>query len=288
MQAKKLLQWCLFIAHVFYVVSVMAETGVFWQATKPDSKTVYLFGTMHSDDNRITTFTDQTLAAIKSVEVFMLETEQPKSPEPLLTRQTLSGDLTEAEMDQVNTLADQYVIRREFALHMKPWLLAVILAAPKPQTPFGQDHLLKAEAENLGKRIEALETVEDHFGVMDAMPRAEQLSLLKAVLARELAEKEADFEQVMQAYLSGDLDQILTVNENITGGLVSDKIWQKMKARLIIQRNKAMASRLMAVAKEQHVFVAVGASHLAGDTGLINQLKKAGFKLKALKGLKTD
>lgn len=288
MHPKKFLQCYLFIVHVFFAMSTMAETGLFWQATAPDSQTVYLFGTMHSDDNRITAFTEQTLEAIKSVQVFMLETEQPNFSAPLITRKNLSDDLTEAEMDQVNGLADQYVIDRAFAMRMKPWLLAVIFDAPKPQTPFGQDYLLKAEAENAGKKIQALETVEEHFGVMDDIPREEQLSLLKAVLKREMAEKEADFEKVMQAYLSGDLDKILSVNAKTTGGLVNDQLWQKMKARLIIQRNKAMASRLITAAKEHSLFVAVGASHLAGETGLVAQLKNAGFRLKPLKGLRID
>jgi uncharacterized protein YbaP (TraB family) len=34
--------------------------------------------------------------------------------------------------------------------------------------------------------------------------------------------------------------------------------------------------------KNESVFVAVGAGHLLGDTGLINLLKKAGYKVEPL------
>lgn len=269
-------------------MNAVAETGVFWQATSPQHQPVYLFGTMHSDDNRVTEFTQATIDAIAAVDVFMLETEQPKTPKPLLNKNKLADDLTEAEIDQVNALADQYVIARAFAMQMKPWLLAVIFDAPKPQTPFGQDHLLKAEAENKGKKIRALETVDAHFGVMDDVPREEQLALLKAVLKRSQDEKEADFEKVLKVYLSGDLDKILATNAKTTGDLVSDEIWQKMKVRLIEQRNLKMATRVIEAASAQSLFIAVGASHLAGESGLVAQLKQAGFSLQPLQGLKSE
>jgi uncharacterized protein YbaP (TraB family) len=37
------------------------------------------------------------------------------------------------------------------------------------------------------------------------------------------------------------------------------------------------------VANEKPIFLAVGASHLAGDVGLINAFKKAGYKLSPMK-----
>jgi uncharacterized protein len=43
-----------------------------------------------------------------------------------------------------------------------------------------------------------------------------------------------------------------------------------------------MAERATAVAKDRSVFIAVGASHLSGDNGLIAAFKKAGFKLSAV------
>lgn len=274
-----ILQWC-------FVMSVSAETGVFWKATANDAKTVYIFGTMHSDDNRLTAFTSATLSAIKASDAFMLETEQPKSPTPLLTRRKLSDNLTASELEQVNVLADAYVLPRPLAMHMKPWLLAVIFDAPKPQTPFGQDHLLRSEALNAGKTIIPLESVEEHFGVMDDVTRQEQLSLLKAVLKRTTKEKTRDFEKVLQAYLTGDIARILATNAKTTGNLTNDQIWEKLKKRLILQRNNTMGQRVIASAKKQALFVAVGASHLAGETGLIQQLKDAGFSLEPLQGLK--
>lgn len=267
-------------------VNAMAETGIFWKATAKNHKTVYLFGSMHSDDPRLSAFSDDTVQAIQSVDVFMIETLQPSTPMPLLTKPKLSEDLTEDEIARVNALTDLYAMPSGLVEHMKPWLLAVIFASPKPQTPFGQDHLLKSTAENAGKKIEGLESIESHFGVLDDVTRAEQLLLLKSVLQRKQHEKEADFEKLLKVYLSGDLDQILVINAKTTSQLVDPSLWEKMKTRLIDHRNDVMASRIIAAAKTQSLFVAAGASHLAGETGLVSQLKEAGFTLKALTGLK--
>ncbi|MES2636446.1 MAG: TraB/GumN family protein, partial [Pseudomonadota bacterium] len=118
-----------------------------------------------------------------------------------------------------------------------------------------------------------------HFGVMDAFSREEQLVMLRAVLKRTQAQKEADFERLISAYLDGDSDKISALDEKITGAMLPKEIWDKMRVKLLDERNVLMAERSIQVANQKPVFVAVGASHLAGETGLINAFKKAGFKL---------
>ncbi len=257
------------------------EKGLFWKMESPTGIVSYLFGTMHTDDNRITDFSPSVIEALNSVDTFIMETK-PDNQDPnvlLMQDASLREMLTEQEFDQVRELADFHVMHLEAALRMKPWLLAVIFDLPKPQTPFAQDNLLMAKSEDLSKDIEGLETSKVHFGVMDDFSREEQLVMLRAVLKRTQAQKEADFERLMMAYLDGDSDKISTLDEKITSGMLPKEIWAKMRTKLLDERNVVMAERSIQVANEKPVFVAVGASHLAGKTGLINAFKKAGFKL---------
>lgn len=260
------------------------EKGLFWKMESPTGIVSYLFGTMHTDDNRITDFSPNVIDAIKSVDTFMMETKQDNTDPTALLMQdaTLRDMLTEQELEQVRELADFHVMHLDAAMQMKPWLLAVIFDLPKPQTPFAQDSLLMTKSEDLSKNIEGLETSKAHFGVMDDFSREEQLVMLRAVLKRTQAQKEADFERLMTAYLADDSDQISALDEKITGGMLPKSIWEKMRTKLLDERNVVMAERSIQAASDKPVFVAVGASHLAGKSGLISAFKKAGFKLSPL------
>jgi hypothetical protein len=107
--------------------------------------------------------------------------------------------------------------------------------------------------------------------------------MLRATLKRTPAQKEKDFERLMSAYLKGDSDKISRLDEEITGGSLPKNLWQKMRQKLLDDRNIVMAERTLPVAKQKSVFIAVGASHLAGKNGLISAYKKAGFTLSPVK-----
>ena len=158
----------------------------------------------------------------------------------------------------------------------------MIFDLPKPQTEFAQDNLLLTKSEDFGKEIKGLESSQEHFSIMDAFSIDEQMVMLRAVLKRTPEQKEADFERLMSAYLKGDSDKISALDEQITGGMLPKEIWAKMRVKLLDERNVVMAQRAIPAANEKPIFIAVGASHLAGDNGLIAAFKKAGFKLTAI------
>lgn len=261
-----------------------AEKSLFWQLESPEGQISYMFGTIHTDDNRVTNFSPSVLQALKNVDTFMLEVA---APPPAKLLQLPEGDLkqylSEAELDQVAQLADMHVITLERVLKMKPWLLAVMFDLPKPQTPFAQDLLLQAKAEELDKRIIGLENPQEHFGVMDSLTTDEQLLMLRAVLKRSQKQKENDFEQLMKVYLAGNPDQVANMDDEMTRGVLPAAVWQRMRVKLLDERNVSMAERSLEHAKQGKVFIAVGAAHLAGKSGLIQAFKQAGFKLKPLK-----
>lgn len=261
-----------------------AEKGLFWQVESPSGQVSYLFGTMHTDDNRVTDFSPVVTQALKSVDTFMLEVADAP---PVSLLQLPEGDLkpylSEQELEQVAALADMHVMPLERALKLKPWLLAVLFDLPKPQTPFAQDLLLKAKAEELDKKVLGLESAQAHFGIMDSLTHDEQLQMLRAVLKRSQKQKEHDFEQLMKAYLTGDAEQVAKLDENMTRGLLADSLWQRIRVKLLDERNPIMAARSIDQAQKEKVFIAVGAAHLAGKSGLIQAFRQAGFKLTPIK-----
>ncbi|MGZ8251586.1 MAG: TraB/GumN family protein [Methylophilaceae bacterium] len=258
-----------------------AETGLLWKLEAPNGKVSYLFGTMHSDDKRINNFSPALIKALDESEAFMMETLPPRDPSIFLMPEgrNLAEMLTEKEFDKVRELADFHSMHIEAAMRMKPWLLAVVFDLPKPQTPYAQDVQLYTRAQDKAKQTLGLEDAVEHFSAMDSFSMDEQLVMLRAVLKRSHKEKERDFEALIKAYLKGDLAKIGLLDDKITGGMLPKELWQKMRVKLLDERNIRMAERIASQASESSVFVAVGASHLPGDSGLIARLKAAEYKV---------
>ena len=261
-----------------------AEKSLFWKLESPEGQVSYVFGTMHTDDNRVTAFSPAVLEALKHSDTFLMEVSENTDPGLFVLPQgNLAQYLSEEEFDKVRELADFHVMHLGATMQMKPWLLAVIFDLPKPQTPYAQDNLLRSKAEDLQKNVVGLESPQAHFGVMDSFSVDEQLVMLRAVLKRSQAQKEKDFERLLKAYQSGDADKVAGMDEQITGGMLPKGLWARMRVKLLDERNVVMAERSVDSARAGSVFIAVGAAHLAGKTGLIEAFRQAGFKLTPLK-----
>jgi uncharacterized protein YbaP (TraB family) len=199
---------------------------------------------------------------------------------------TLQDHLNEAELDQVKRLADFHSMQESTALRMKPWLLAMVFDLPKPQSPYTQDAHLLGLAQSHGKQVIGLEEAKEHFAVLDSFPVQDHLTMLRAVLKRSQADRERDFEALIKAYVAGDANRIAKLDDSITGGILPKDLWTKMRVRLVDERNVLMAQRIIAQAETKAVFVAVGASHLAGEGGLLELLRKAGYTVQVVKQAK--
>jgi uncharacterized protein len=268
---------------LFINLAHATEKGLFWKLESPKGVVSYLFGTIHSDDSRVSDISPNMLTAMKSVDTFMMEAGENNDPSVMLLKEgNLASQLTDAEFEHVRELADFHVMHMGAAMQMKPWLLAVVFDLPKPQTPFNLDNLLMTKSEEFGKNVVGIETAKEHFGVMDDFSMDEQMVMLRAVLKRTPAQKEADFESLIAVYMEGDSDKITALNEKITAGMLPGDIWAKIKDKLLDKRSVLMAERAIPVANEKPIFLAVGASHLAGEIGLISAFKKAGYKLSAM------
>ncbi|MFT7227731.1 MAG: hypothetical protein ACI8PW_000308 [Methylophilaceae bacterium] len=258
--------------------------GLFWQVEAPNGTVSYLFGTIHTDDNRVTDFSRPILDALKAVDLFVMETQPNSDPANFMMAEgSLKDMLNEAEMEQVKALTDFHVMHLSQALTMKPWLLAVVFSQSKPQTPYAQDNLLMRGAEDFNKPVKGLETSEEHFSVIDSFSLDEQLAMLRATLNMTEKQKVRDFEKLLAVYMSGDSDKIIAVDTEITSSGLPKVLWEKMRAKLLDDRNTLMANRAIALAQNQSIFVAVGAAHLAGENGFINMFKNRGYKLRVVK-----
>jgi hypothetical protein len=78
---------------------------------------------------------------------------------------------------------------------------------------------------------------------------------------------------MMKAYREQDLEKL--------GDMIakSDKGMMQYEDILLYHRNRNWVEKLKTLLKEKALFIAVGAGHLPGEKGVINLLRKEGYKL---------
>ena len=263
------------------------DRGIFWKLKAPNGLTHYLFGTMHTDENRIITFLPIVKQALDASDLLVVEIASDDHAKNLfMTNHSLTSDLNEAELNQIKKLSEFHVMYFENVIRMKPWLLAIIFDSPKPSSEFNQDFLLMSMASDLDKDVTGIESSQEHFAIMDSLSLDDQLVMLRSVLKKTEKERLADYRLLMKEYLLADLDRIRKTDEELTGKLLPPDLWAKMKIQLMDERNKKMVTKIKELSKDKQLFIAVGASHLSGQDGLLNQLRQSGFKMSPMKAFK--
>ncbi len=248
------------------------DRGIFWKLKAPNGLTHYLFGTIHTDENRIITFLPIVKQSLDASDLLVVEIASDDHAKNLfMSNHSLTSDLNEAELNQIKKLSEFHVMYFENVIRMKPWLLAIIFDSPKPSSEFNQDFLLMSMASDLDKDVTGIESSQEHFAIMDSLSLDDQLVMLRSVLKKTEKERLADYRLLMKEYLLADLYRIRKTDEELTGKLLPPDLWAKMKIQLMDERNKKMVTKIKELSKDKQLFIAVGASHLAGQDGLLNQ-----------------
>ncbi len=129
--------------------------------------------------------------------------------------------------------------------------------------------------------IFGLETIDEQIALLYNSQTLERQAFLLVGLVESSDEKTIEeIQQINRLYKKGDLDGLLSLYENDT---TKYALTQQEKFGLLGDRNFAWMQKLPKMLDERACFVAVGALHLAGNDGLIALLRRAGYKVKAVK-----
>lgn len=264
-------------------VALAEERTWLWKVEADGQPASYLFGTIHIDDPRVMDFSEELRDAFHEAQVFAMESvPQNDMRHALMPTGSLADKLSEAELDKVRQLADEHSLDTDVALRMKPWLLASIFSLPQARSPFTLDVVLYGKAFNDRKRIIGLETPEAHFDILDGISESDQLTLLHSVLAKTPEQKQEEYTKIVDAYLNKDFPALMAEDQMTLDGL-SPEAGKRLMYLLLEKRNREMAEAMRQEMKKGAVFVAVGASHLPGEQGIIALLRKSGLRVTGIR-----
>jgi uncharacterized protein YbaP (TraB family) len=248
--------------------------------TKPS----YLFGTFHllcRDDIR---FSDALKQGVQNAaEVYLeLDMDDPSTLLGGLMLMNMKGNrklkdlYTEVEYKRVvDYFRDSLQAPLNLFQSMKPFFLVALLypkMMPCPSVSSVEDEVMKLAKQN-GKEIKGLETMAFQASVFDSIPYEEQAAeLLRSIDSMVLSKKY--FDSMITAYKEQRMGELESLMKNEEFGMESNQ------DILLDNRNRNWVGQLKTIMKQAAVFVAVGAGHLPGKTGLIALLRKEGYTLR--------
>ncbi|MEO8572830.1 MAG: TraB/GumN family protein [Pyrinomonadaceae bacterium] len=162
---------------------------------------------------------------------------------------------------------------------VKPAMLTVFVLTSSKSigcTPVTYDLSIMQNAAGKKKPIVGLETVGSQIKVIDSQPLAKQAKDLYE-MALNPQKSIDELKQLMAVYKLRDPDKLY----ELTNRLMTDD--KEFQARLLDERNTDWIPKLAAAFKEKPTFVAVGAGHLGGKKGVVNLLRKQGYKVEPVK-----
>lgn len=244
------------------------------------SKPSYLYGTMHSRDKRAHEFGDSVLVKLNECDAVALElltAEMMQNPFALLgyimmKDTTLNMLLSEDDYKLVKAFAADKLGVFGMAVDK---IMPIFTSGLITEMMMGDDmeatvdeYFEKTAIEN-GKKTIGIETVEEQLGALNQISLKEQADMLTEQL-QTMDEDSATFENLMQCYRQQDLSCLHEIYS-------SEEVSESFDNALVDARNHVMAHRIDSIIRLQPTFVAVGALHLVGDSGLISLLKQSGF-----------
>ena len=253
------------------------------------AKPSYLFGTMHmlcADDIQLS---DSLVNAIENADNVYLELDMDNLFEMMsaMTKMKMRNDttladlLTKTEYEKVKTYFKNNNNLLPFSMleTFKPLLAASMVMeqqAGKCDNMISMEQLIMQESKKSGVSIKGMETVEYQMGIFDSIPYGFQAKQLVKMI-NDGKSDDSEMEQMTDAYRNQQLDKMEEMTKKEDVGILN------FTDLLLYNRNANWAKKLEGLMTDKSLVVAVGAGHLPGEKGVINLLRKAGYKVEPVR-----
>lgn len=272
--------------------------GNHWRATK-GGQTIDIIGTFHIYDGRMDAPVERLKSVISAadavyleateVEVKELQAAVARNNELLFTKgPTLPERLDADEWKALSEAMSARGIPPFMASKFQAWYVSMMLSIPPcamsamTKGSNGVDNLIEKVAQDAGVPTHALEPYDTIFDVFGQFTPDQQLDMIRAALLT--ADDGPDpFYTMFEAYFREEhrliwnfsIDRAIQIAPDKDAALKDVALMEK---GLINNRN-ANWLKVIEAAQDDHLVVAVGAGHLAGEAGLLKLLENNGYTL---------
>jgi len=274
--------------------------GVLWRIEYGSVPPSHVLGTMHSADERVLAMPDGARAAFEAADTLALELllAKPEAAQKaamvmgqtfLLTdSRTLDGLIGEERFNAVSSVLERLGMPPMISRMMKPWAAYLLVNAPPPRTDADGnaiqplDYRLELDAREAGKKLVALEAIEEQADLFTSKDEEAEIRLLSQLV--DTAEKRGGLQRYLDAlfalmldlYEAEDIGTIIEISQPPMPPEDQAAIEEFME-RAIYRRNARMTQRMIDLITHGNAFIAIGAAHLPGEKGIVNLLAERGY-----------
>ena len=264
-----------------------ASQGFIWSVER-DGQTGWLLGSLHLVTPDAYPLPASMESALQAAQVLMEEADpdELKAPEAaaeLLRRafypsgQTLEAHVSSATYRTIIDRATKAGLPVQMVQQMRPWMVAVTLATVEMQRSgfdpaLGIDKHFRDRASVLGMPVQMLETALEQISMLESLGPTLQDALVLETL--EGASTEAlQARALMGAWKAGDASGIERI---LVDGM---KDAPEVHRVLFVERNTRWVPKIEACLVKARCLVVVGAGHLVGQDGLVEMLRRRGYRV---------
>ncbi|MDQ3277049.1 MAG: TraB/GumN family protein, partial [Bacteroidota bacterium] len=264
-------------------------------------KPSYLFGTMHVSNKMVFNLSDSFYLGIKNAQIVALETN-PGTWQEDFSKYDLEGEGMRSNLGHYSgkgygsTPQDYLSIRTlqlqpfekgmEAALYSNPSTINSFLYRSNAEgaADFEEDTYLDLHIYQAGRKLgKKLCGVEDFHGSMKLVKEAYQDAAKEKKKNRGFDyDEDFSYARMEEAYRTGNLDLLDTINKVNSQSAAFDE-------KFLYKRNDIQAASIDSILKTgSTLFAGVGAAHLPGERGVIEILRRQGYKLRPIKMKERD
>ena len=192
---------------------------------------------------------------------------------------SLEANVSKETWEAVKKWAAKHRMNPAPLSRLRPWFLALMItsteyAALGAKSDQGVDSFFEERAKKDGKPAEGLETVEFQIQLFASLNVKQQRELLEQTLG-EVTSVEEEYEKMIKAWKYGQLDELKEMLFR------EAEKYPDLMNLFLTARNFSWMDRLEQMLKRgEKVMVLVGTGHFTSDTGLIELLRKRGYRVR--------
>lgn len=264
--------------------------GSVWVVDGPNGGRLFLCGTIHILREQDYPLAPGYEAAYMYSKKLVLELPPGAATGPELTSRmtqlgmysadsSLEENVSKETWEAVKKWAEKRKLEASSMNRFRPWFVSLVItsteyAALGAKANQGVDSYFEARAKKDGKPAEGLETVEFQIQLFASLSDKQQRELLDQTLG-EISNVAEEYEKLILAWKRGDLASLQEMLFR------EAEKYPDLLNLFLIARNRTWVERLDEMLKQgEKVMVLVGTGHFTSDTGLIELLRKRGYRVR--------